>query len=100
VVLLEIGTYKTAMEIYREHYREDAVMNTVRKAKKAFEEVAEKILPHTMGPHYADAVNVCLSGKLADVQEQTNFGLIFMEEVVKKLEVEKLKIRVAELGSY
>ncbi|KAH9208863.1 hypothetical protein DL95DRAFT_527169 [Leptodontidium sp. 2 PMI_412] len=91
VVLLEVGCYKTALEIYKEYYKEDAVMNSVRRAKKAFEETAEKILPHTMGLDFANAVKVCLSGKLADVQEQTNFGLIFMEEVVKKLSIENLR---------
>ena len=91
VVLLEIGLWKAAVDIYKEDNGGIEPRNSrIEEARKSFLKAAREQLPRYMGPAYARAVEICLSDELAEMEEMTNFGSIFLDSVVRNLEAERL----------
>lgn len=91
VVLLEIGLMKTAMAIYKEFYNAKPTNASMPEAQEAFIAVAKQQLATPMGTAYSEAVATCLSTELVEVESMTNFGLIFMDRVVRKLGIKELE---------
>ena len=86
VLLLEIGLWKTANDIFSYHFRAEPNEENVGNAPQAFVAAAERYLPQAMGEQYSKAVKLCLSDELVPAQRQTNFGFVFRERVVKNLD--------------
>ena len=91
VVLLEIGLMKTAMDIYKEFYNAKPTNARMPEARDAFKAVAKQQLATSMGTAYSEAVGTCLSSELVAMEKMTNFGLIFMDRVVRKLGIKELE---------
>ncbi|KAJ5754134.1 uncharacterized protein N7511_008287 [Penicillium nucicola] len=91
VVLLEIGLWVTASDIYRNataRLRNGAIMNP-RGIRNLYIDIANRKLPHHMGPAYHDAVVKCLSGDFTETD--TNLTMEFYEGVVQSIDVLKLE---------
>ncbi|KAK0734620.1 hypothetical protein B0T26DRAFT_670890 [Lasiosphaeria miniovina] len=89
VVLLEIGLWRTARQLYDDDFK-DAQGVTGIDVTKAFLKRARTELDHRMGPAYRDAVVLCLDGrKLGSHQGGKNlqFGIEFQKQVVQKVDV-------------
>ncbi|KAI0100770.1 hypothetical protein GGR51DRAFT_344546 [Nemania sp. FL0031] len=86
VVLLEIGTWKTARQIYDKMFREEDP--TGEDVKEAFIRYARQELSHSMGSAYRDAVLLCLDGeKLREHLHEPSFAVEFQKNVVRKVDV-------------
>ncbi|KAK3382673.1 hypothetical protein B0T24DRAFT_517082 [Lasiosphaeria ovina] len=89
VVLLEIGLWRTARQLYDDDFK-GAQGVTGINVTKAFLRRARNELDHRMGPAYRDAVVLCLDGrKLSSHQSGKNlqFGIEFQKQVVQKVDV-------------
>jgi serine/threonine protein kinase len=91
VVLLEIGVWKTAKQLYDEFVQ--AKFNgsgkpTGQDVRKAFVDVARQELEHRMGSAYMDAVVLCLDGKqLLPQLDKPQFAIAFQRDVVQKVDI-------------
>jgi hypothetical protein len=92
VVLLEVGLWKPAMDIFKETFGFEPTYETMKKAQEGFRGVAEKQLKHFMGPAYSEAVAACLSDELKAYAGQNDFELVFMDMVVQKLDLKRLRL--------
>ncbi|KAI1110060.1 hypothetical protein F5Y14DRAFT_430119 [Nemania sp. NC0429] len=91
VVLLEIGIWKTAKQMYEEAFGPAKQDPTGEEVKRAFVERAEGELEHSMGSAYRDAVLLCLDGKaLTKHLGKASFAIEFQKNVVRKVDVARL----------
>lgn len=91
VVLLEIGLWKTAKQIYDEDLGSKKTTEvTGMDVRKAFVKRAREELNHQMGPAYRDAVVLCLDGGRLDRLlggKNLRFGVEFRKNVVQKVDI-------------
>jgi serine/threonine protein kinase len=90
VVLLEIGLWMTASHIYQNataRMKTGVLMNP-RGIRNLYIDIANRKLPHNMGPAYRGAVVKCLSGGFQETD--TDLTMEFYEEVVQSIDVFKL----------
>lgn len=91
VVLLEIGVWKTAKQMYNEAFELSKQNPTGEEVKKAFIERAEQELGHRMGSAYRDAVLLCLGGGVLNKHLlKASFAIEFQKNVVRKVDVARL----------
>ncbi|KAF3917108.1 hypothetical protein ABW20_dc0105087 [Dactylellina cionopaga] len=96
VILLEIGLWKTAKDIYTNYYK--AVLKRDSRAprptatifQKVLQSEAEKGLGHSMGAAYKEAVISCISDEFEKYRGQGDFAMTFQKLVVQKVDVKKL----------
>ncbi|CAD6585368.1 MAG: hypothetical protein ASARMPREDX12_001977 [Alectoria sarmentosa] len=99
IVLLEIGLWCTALNIYNQYrarMTDTAKVQqlTSTQTKKLFIDAAQNRLSHHMGPAYTKAVLACLRDDLVEDIDEADFPMIFQDKVVDKLD-----IRAAESAS-
>lgn len=90
VVLLEIGLCMTASRIYQNataRMKTGVLMNP-RGIQNLYIDIANRKLPHNMGPAYRGAVVKCLSGSFQETD--TDLTIEFYEEVVQSIDALKL----------
>lgn len=95
VVLLEIGLWQTATQIYQEVVpqirRRDGVGNVSAKAmQSAFLQQANTRLGHRMGAAYREAVEDCLRGSMEKYLGTPGFAIGYRNRIVNKLDIERL----------
>ncbi|RYP46713.1 hypothetical protein DL768_007121 [Monosporascus sp. mg162] len=93
VVLLEIGLWQTAKQIYDDiiKYELDGVAPaggpTAQMVKDAFLQDAKERLAHRMGSAYQEAVIACLNGEWDDLVGSRDFANEFQKRVVQKVDI-------------
>jgi serine/threonine protein kinase len=88
VVLLEIGVWKTARQMYDETFKSAKNKPTGEDVQKAFIKRARQELEHSMGSAYRDAVLLCLDGEqLKKHLHKPSFAIEFQKNVVRKVDV-------------
>ncbi|KAI3316640.1 hypothetical protein HD806DRAFT_527702 [Xylariaceae sp. AK1471] len=88
VVLLEIGLWKTARQMYNEIFQSAKDKPTGEDVQKAFIKRAQQELEHSMGSAYRDAVLLCLDGEqLKKHLNKPSFAIEFQKNVVRKVDV-------------
>lgn len=92
VVLLEIGLWCTALDIYNQYRSRmtetaKAQRHSSRQVKALLVDAAKNRLSHHMGPAYTTAVLKCLRDDLEEFVEDADFPLIFQTEVLDRLDI-------------
>ncbi|RYP48279.1 hypothetical protein DL769_011220 [Monosporascus sp. CRB-8-3] len=96
VVLLEIGLWQTAKEIYGELVSKKSAESaapvhvTGNEIKEFFELKAQTHLRHRMGPAYQEAVMICLNCGLDEFLYCNEFAGEFQRQVVEKVNMRAL----------
>ncbi|KAK5625622.1 hypothetical protein RRF57_001338 [Xylaria bambusicola] len=87
VVLLEIGVWKTARQMYDEAFEHGSNKPTGEDVQKAFIQLAGRELEHHMGSAYKDAVLTCLQGEqLTKHMHKPSFAVEFQKTVLRKVD--------------
>lgn len=91
VVLLEIGLWQTATEVYGELVNKTggSIVNG-NDIKEFFELKAREVLGHRMGPAYQEAVLTCLTCDLDEFLYSNDFASGFQTQVVEKVDMRAL----------
>ncbi|KAI1350385.1 hypothetical protein F5Y01DRAFT_286160 [Xylaria sp. FL0043] len=84
VVLLEIGLWKTARQMYDEAFESAEKEPLGEDVKAEFLKRAKQELQHHMGSAYRDAVLLCLEGD--DNVRKQSFAVEFQKSVVRKVD--------------
>jgi hypothetical protein len=88
VVLLEVGMWKTARQMYDEVFQSAKGNPTGENVKEAFIKRAKQELEHRMGSAYRDAVLLCLDGEqLVKHVRTSSFAVEFQKNVVRRVDV-------------
>lgn len=93
VVLLEIGLWQTARQIYDDIVKYDLKGNPppggvpAEKIKKAFLQDAKDRLAHRMGSSYQEAVISCLDGDWDEFVDSRDFTSEFQSCIVRKVDI-------------
>ncbi|PNP84103.1 hypothetical protein FNYG_02791 [Fusarium nygamai] len=93
VVLLEIGLWQTAKQIYDDIVKYDldgvvpAANVMAQKLRSAYLDDARKRLAHRMGSEYQGAVLACLDGEWHDLIGRRDFANEFQKRVVQKVDI-------------
>ncbi|CVL11807.1 hypothetical protein FPRO06_13102 [Fusarium proliferatum] len=93
LVLLEIGLWQTAKQIYDDIVKYDlnGVAPTAnvmaQKLRSAYLDDARKRLAHQMGSDYQGAVLACLDGEWHDLIGRRDFANEFQKRVVQKVDI-------------
>ncbi|KAI1126010.1 hypothetical protein F5Y10DRAFT_245896 [Nemania abortiva] len=96
VVLLEIGIWKTARQMYDETF-EPGNNPIGEDVKEAFIRRARQELGHCMGSSYRDAVLLCLDGEeLTKYLRKPSFAIEFQKNVVRKVDVALLNLETTD----
>ncbi|KFA81661.1 hypothetical protein S40288_09146 [Stachybotrys chartarum IBT 40288] len=100
VVLLEIGMWKTAKQIYGELVHASFTGGekpTGQDVREWFIKQAQMELEHRMGASYRDAVVLCLDGEqLLPQLYRPDFAIQFQKDVVQKVDITQLNLSGAE----
>jgi hypothetical protein len=96
VVLLEIGLWMSAWQIYKASHSQDVSLESTipEEMQETYRTAAAEKLPLFMGAAYAEAVEICLSDFFRDYMHDRSLGAIFMEKVVSKLEISRLRVEM------
>ncbi|KAL1628811.1 hypothetical protein SLS54_001499 [Diplodia seriata] len=92
MVLLELGTWSTIAKIknsLQERVGKDTFLNPETLADY-YADVAERELPHHMGPAYAEAVLLCIRGNFGFSPNDQEFPLRVYDLVIKQLDPSNL----------
>ncbi|KAL2819585.1 hypothetical protein BDW59DRAFT_165036 [Aspergillus cavernicola] len=93
VVLLEIGLWQTARQLYEDIVQYElrgkvpAEGVSAKKINRTFLDDAKQRLAHRMGAPYRDAVLACLDGDWGDLVGTRDFASKFQERVVGKVDI-------------
>lgn len=91
VVLLEIGLWKTARELYKEIHGSDPSLTMKASAVKDAYLTASDRLSHCMGVGYTAAVKACLNNDLgAEPGSPTDDPMLFHRNVVQNLDIKRI----------
>ncbi|KAI1280219.1 hypothetical protein F5Y07DRAFT_387067 [Xylaria sp. FL0933] len=93
VVLLEIGLWKTARQMYDEAFESAKKEPLGEDVKAEFLRRAKQELQHHMGSAYRDAVLLCLEGD--DNVRKQSFAVEFQKSVVRKVDAAFLNPEVS-----
>ncbi|KAK4149534.1 hypothetical protein C8A00DRAFT_46865 [Chaetomidium leptoderma] len=94
VVLLEIGLWQTARQIYDEVapqiQRRDGTGVSAKAMQSAFLQHTKTRLEHRMGTSYREAVEDCLRGNMERYLGTPGFAIEYRNRIVAKVDIEKL----------
>ncbi|KAL2787129.1 hypothetical protein BJX66DRAFT_341497 [Aspergillus keveii] len=100
VVLLEIGLWQTARQLYDDFVKYDSKGHIppegvpAKIIKKALLEDATERLAHRMGSSYQEAVLACLEGDWGELIGTRDFASKFQERVVGKVDIRSFLAKV------
>ncbi|KAL1867076.1 hypothetical protein Daus18300_006475 [Diaporthe australafricana] len=95
IVLLEIGMWEDAAEIYRTVFKglekmSNGLQPSSESVKRGMKSYANRYLPHKMGDAYSQVVDACLSDDFHKKLGMDDFALTFEKGVVEMLDVKRL----------